>query len=107
MALKTSVNGATPVLQNEQNRRDVIASYWSNGTNVKVYDDVTTTVNGYYGYDEDTAKSLAASLRVNTMADYRIRSSSTSPYSWIVCPEAKGTITTAESRRVGTAGCFR
>lgn len=86
--------------------REVIASYWVNGNNVKVYDDVVITIVEYHGMPEAEALALAQSLKSNSMSDYCIRSSSTSPFSWIRCPQAQGTRVNASSRRVGNSRMF-
>lgn len=110
MALITNASNASAVLVAVRRSMNVIASYMmgsgANRTLVKCYDRTVTTVEEYHGFDEATAKSYAASLESNSMSDYCIRSSSTSPYSWIVCPLAKGTIVTADVRRNGNSRMF-
>jgi len=103
MALSTT--GIEVTIGNSTSR-EVIASYWKNGLNVKVYDDVVTTVVEYRGMPETEALALAVSLKSNNMSDYCIRSSSTSPFSWIHCPQAQGTKVDASSRRFGDSRMF-
>lgn len=103
MALSTT--GVLAVMGNSTSR-EVIASYWSNGLNVKVYDDVVTTIEEYHGMPETEALALAQSLKSNSMSDYCIRSGSTLPFSWMQCPQAKGTKVNASSRRVGNSRMF-
>ena len=103
MALSTT--GISAKMGNSTSR-EVIASYWVNGLNVKVYDDVVTTIEEYHGMPETEALALAESLKSNSMSDYCIRSGSTAPFSWIRCPQAQGTKVNASSRRVGTSRMF-
>ena len=85
--------------------REVIASCWMLGQNIKVYDNCTTEVVEYRGMNETNAKSKATALKSNTMADYRIRGSGTGA-GWIVVPTAKGTIVTATANRQGNSRMF-
>ena len=85
--------------------REVIASYWLLGQNIKVYDDCTTEVVEYRGMNETNAKSKAAALKSNSMVDYRIQGSGIGA-GWIVVPTAKGTIVTANANRQGNSRMF-
>lgn len=82
--------------------RNLIASYWLLGLNVKVYDDVVTDVVEYHGMPETEAKALAASLKSNNMSDYHISNGT----AWVRCPNAKGTSVTANCRRNGISRMF-
>ena len=103
MSLSTTGVEAT---QGNSTSREVIASCWLNGLNVKVYDDVVTTIVEYHGMPETEALAKATSLKSNSMSDYNIRSSSTSPFSWIRCPQAQGTKVNASARRQGNSRMF-
>ena len=85
--------------------REVIASYWMFGSNIKVYDDCVTEVVEYRGMEETTAKAKAEALKSNSLADYRIRGSGIGA-GWIVVPTAKGTIVTANANRQGNSRMF-
>lgn len=85
--------------------REVIASYWMLGQNIKVYDDCVTEVVEYRGMEETTAKAKAEALKSNSLADYRIHGSGIGA-GWIVVPTAKGTIVTANANRQGNSRMF-
>lgn len=106
MALKTTTDGATGTVTRESRRKEVIASAWFSGTNVKVYDSVKETVQVYAGFDETSAKSLAQSNYSTSMTDYNIRSSDTAPFNWMRCPAANGTVKRAEAVRQGNSRMF-
>lgn len=82
--------------------RNLIASYWLLGLNVKVWDDVTVSVDEYHGMPEAEARALANSLRSNNMSDYHISNGT----AWVRCPNAKGTSVNASCRRNGTSRMF-
>ena len=101
-----SANGVE-VFVSSRATREVVASYWVNGENIKIYDDCVTEVVEYRGMQEAAAKTKAASLTGNTMADYRVKSSASgTPSWWIVAPSAQGTITTANAARQGNSRMF-
>ena len=101
-----SANGVE-VFISSRATREVIASYWMLGQNVKVYDDCVTEVVEYRGMAEATAKAKASGWKSNRMADYRIKSSATGiPTWWIVVPSAKGTIVQSNCNRQGNSRMF-
>lgn len=107
MALSTT---GIQAFQGSNASRELLAIYRMNGTAIKVYDDVVTDIVEYHGMPETEAKALAESLRSNNMTDYRIHGAvipNTNVWSWwIVCPNAKGTKTTASCRRNGNSRMF-
>lgn len=107
MALSTT---GIQAFQGSNATREVIAIYWMLGVAIKVYDDVVTDVVEYHGMPETEAQALAASLKSNNMADYRIHGpeiGDTGIWSWwITCPNAKGTKVTASCRRNGNSRMF-
>ena len=106
MALKTSSSGATATFRSVLRRKDLIATYMMSGLNVRIYDSVTTTVEEYHGFDETTAKEIAAANFSSNLTDYNIRSGSEAPYAWIRVPNAVGTVKSAEARRGGNSRMF-
>lgn len=99
-----SANGVE-VFISSRATREVIASYWMLGQNIKVYDDCVTEVVEYRGMEESAAKTKANALKSNSMADYRIQGSGVGA-GWIVVPTAKGTIVTANANRQGNSRMF-
>lgn len=99
MALSTT---GVQAFQSSTSERNLIASYWILGANVKVYDDVVTEVVEYHGMPETEAKALAASLKSNNMSEYYISNGT----GWIRCPDAKGVRVTANCRRNGISRMF-
>lgn len=101
-----SSNGVE-VFISSRSTREVIASYWLLGQNVKAYDDCVTEVVEYRGMNEADAKTKANGLKANNMADYRVQSTGTGiPTWWIVVPSAKGTIVNAAANRQGNSRMF-
>ena len=101
-----SINGEE-VFISSRATREVIASYWLLGQNVKVYDDCVTEVVEYRGMSENDAKTKANGLKSNNMADYRVKSSATGiPTWWLVVPSAQGTIVQAHCNRQGNSRMF-
>ena len=99
-----SANGIEVFISSRASR-EVIASYWMLGQNIKVYDDCVTEIVEYRGMEETPAKTKAAALKSNNLSDYRIKGSGIGA-GWIVVPSAKGTIVKAEANRQGNSRMF-
>lgn len=99
-----STNGVEAFISSRVTR-EVIASCWMLGANIKVYDDCVTEIVEYHGMEESAAKAKAEALKSNSLSDYRIHGSGVGA-GWITVPSAKGTIVSASCQRQGNSRMF-